>query len=651
MPPLDPPNLDDRRFQDIVDETKRLIPRFTPEWTNHNLSDPGVALVELFAWVGEMVLYRVNQVPDRMYSHFLGLVGVEPFPPSVAHTRLTFRLAAPATEPVVVPEGTAVSTVTVGGQEPVVFATSAEAVAVPPRLVAARTAGPDGAASTDAWEPLQVPGESVRCFPSSPIRDGDAFYLGCTDPLADLVLRLDVTAHAEGIGVDPTRPPLAWEVWSGEAWVPTVVDEDTTGGLNRDGAVTLLVGDRHAPLTIGGTTAYWLRARLLDRADGRPAYQASPHVGSVQVRTVGVSVPAEHAQAMPAEVLGRSDGRPGQRFAVSAAPVATRRGDERVVVVDHTGATEWDEVPDFSASGPDDRHVVWDSASGEVRFGPAVRQPDGRTRQHGAVPPDGAQVRVTGYRTGGGSRGNVGARTVTSLRTALPSVRSVANLVPATGGVDAETVDEAKVRGPLALRTGQRAVTASDFEQVARQASVEVARARCLPVPPDGPARPVHVLLVPQVRTDPRTHTIDDFVLSPRLLDVVAAELDLRRTVGVSVGLGAPFYHGVSVAALVRAVPGRPVQAVRERVVEAVTRFVHPLVGGPQGTGWPFGQTLTATAVAQVAEGVDGVLGVDEVTLFGYDLRNGRRVGEGRESLTIDADTLLLSAEHRVVVR
>jgi len=107
----------------------------------------------------------------------------------------------------------------------------------------------------------------------------------------------------------------------------------------------------------------------------------------------------------------------------------------------------------------------------------------------------------------------------------------------------------------------------------------------------------------------------------------------------------------VSVAALVRAVPGRPAQAVRERVVEALTRFVHPLVGGPHGTGWPFGQTLTATAVAQVVEGVDGVLGVDEVTLFGYDLRNGRRVGEGRESLTIDADTLLLSAGHRVVVR
>ena len=61
--PLPAPELDDRKFQDIVDEAKRLIPRFCPEWTNHNVSDPGVALIELFAWMSEMVLYRVNQVP------------------------------------------------------------------------------------------------------------------------------------------------------------------------------------------------------------------------------------------------------------------------------------------------------------------------------------------------------------------------------------------------------------------------------------------------------------------------------------------------------------------------------------------------------------------------------------------------------------
>jgi len=86
---LPAPDLDDRRFQDIVDEAKRLIPRYCPEWTNHNLSDPGVALIELFAWMSEMILYRLNQVPERFYSKFLELIGIEPF--RTATSRSGFR--------------------------------------------------------------------------------------------------------------------------------------------------------------------------------------------------------------------------------------------------------------------------------------------------------------------------------------------------------------------------------------------------------------------------------------------------------------------------------------------------------------------------------------------------------------------------------
>src|SRR5436190_15556095 len=90
---LPTPTLDDRRFQDIVDEAKRLIPKYCPEWTNHNLSDPGVALIELFAWMTDIFLYRLNQVPDRYYSKFLELVGVAPYPPAVAHADVTFLLS------------------------------------------------------------------------------------------------------------------------------------------------------------------------------------------------------------------------------------------------------------------------------------------------------------------------------------------------------------------------------------------------------------------------------------------------------------------------------------------------------------------------------------------------------------------------------
>lgn len=649
MAPFDPPNLDDRTFQDIVDETKRLIPRFTPEWTNHNVSDPGVALIELFAWMSEMVLYRVNQVPDRMYVHFLNLVGIEPFPPSVARTDLTFWFSAPAERTIRIPVGTEVSTVG-DDADSVVFSTSSDALVAPPELMAAKTATADGVRIQDAWEDITVPGASAVCFPSEPVAPDDALYLGARASMAGYAVRLDLDAHAEGIGVDPRNPPLAWEAWDGESWVTAHVELDTTGGLNKAGSVVLLVPQRHEPLVLGGVLAYWLRVRLLRPQPGQPTFQASPQVSGVGLRAVGVSVPAEHATRVPGEFLGRSAGVPGQSFRVSVAPVAARRDGEGVVVVDRTGSRRWDEVSDFSASGPTDRHVVWDSVTGDVRFGPAIRHPDGAMRQHGAVPPDGAEIRVESYRTGGGARGNVGARTLTAMRTGLPFVASVSNTAPATGGVDAESVAEARARGPLTLRTGQRAVTASDYESITRQASVLVARARCLPATQTGSAT-VRVLVVPQLRTDPRLHRIDDFALTPELFSAVAGALDARRMVGVPVEVGTPYYQGVSVAALVRALPGRPAALVRQRVIDTLTAFVHPLTGGPDGGGWPFDTPLTATTAAQAVESVDGVLAVDELQLFEYDLRNGKRIGGGRESIALAEHALFLSADHRVVVR
>jgi len=646
--PLPPPNLDDRSFQDIVDETKRLIPRFTPEWTSHNVSDPGVALIELFAWMSEMVLYRVNQVPDKLLIHFLNLAGIEPFPPSVAQADITCWLSAPAEGPVRIPAGTQVATSDASAADAVVFTTTRDADLSPLTLRGVHTAHAGEDRRTDGWDDLHYPGSALVCFPT--LTAGDAAYFGFAQPLADLAVRLTVEAEAEGIGVDPVNPPLAWEVWGGEAWLPVTVHADATGGLNRDGQLVLLVPGAHEPLTLAGTAAHWLRVRLVHPAPGQPTYQASPRLAGMTAQVVGVTVPAEHAAAAGPESLGRSTGAAGQQFRLSARPVAGRRPEEHVRVIQHDSAEDWTEVADFAASGPTDRHVVWNATEGTIRFGPQIRYPDGTTRQHGAIPPDGAEIVVTGYRHGGGSAGNVGPGTLTVLRSTVPFVARVENLHPATGGVDAETVEEATVRGPLTLRTGERAVTAGDFERIVRQTSVEVARARCLPAPDRGPGG-VRVLVVPQVRTPPDRQRIDDFALSRPLFTAVSKALDLRRPVGVGVEVGTPYYQGVSVAALLRALPGRPVALVRQRVVDVLGRYINPLTGGPDGTGWPFDTDLTAAALAQLAEAVDGVERVEEVVLFEYDLRTGQRLGEGQESLRLDPDSLFLSAQHRVVVR
>ena len=74
--PLEIPNLDDRRWEDLVAEARSLIPRTAPAWTDHNVHDPGITIVELFAWLTEMQLYRVNRVSERHREVFARLAGV-----------------------------------------------------------------------------------------------------------------------------------------------------------------------------------------------------------------------------------------------------------------------------------------------------------------------------------------------------------------------------------------------------------------------------------------------------------------------------------------------------------------------------------------------------------------------------------------------
>jgi len=644
------PDLDDRRFQDIVDEAKRLIPRYCPEWTNHNLSDPGVALIELFAWMSEMILYRLNQVPDRFYTKFLELVGIQPFPPSVARADLTFWLSTVLDHEVVVPAGTQVATYGAVEGDDVVFSTTTDLVIAPPELIAARTSqAGNEELFADVWDDLRYEGGVVVCFQSTPLTPGDAFYLGFDNTLAGNLVRLGVEASIEGIGVDPDRPPLIWEAWSGEAWLPIRVHGDTTGGLNRNGTLSLVMPRNHEPVTLGGSRAWWIRARLLYPALGQPPYQASPQIRWVRAETLGGTVAAEHAVAVGLETLGRSNGQPSQSFQVARPPVLPRREGERIRVVTADGVEEWNEVDDFTASTATDRHFTWDGASGVVRFGPRVRYADGSLRQHGAVPRDGSEIVATRYRHGGGGVGNVGAGTLSVLRTTVPFIDRVSNLAAATGGVDAESVENAKLRGPMTLRTGSRAVTAHDYERLTLESSVEVARARCLA--PSDPGGPVRLLVVPHVRSLPELHKLDDFALSEPLVATISEHLDERRVLGTTIEVGVPYYQGVTVAVLIRALPGRPATLVRQRALDLLCEFVNPLTGGVEGDGWPFDTDINAAPIAQMLEAVEGVDRVEEVLLFEYDLRNGRRHGGGQELIHLDSQSLFLSASHQVVVR
>ena len=118
-------------------------------------------------------------------------------------------------------------------------------------------------------------------------------------------------------------------------------------------------------------------------------------------------------------------------------------------------------------SGPLDPHYTLDSVSGEVRFGPSIRQPAGDERQYGKIPPADRRIRFSMYRAGGGIIGNVGQRTITVLKSSIPYIAAVTNFEPARGGIDTETLENAKLRAPRMLKASPRAVTQEDYENLA----------------------------------------------------------------------------------------------------------------------------------------------------------------------------------------
>jgi len=640
------PNLDDRRFQDLVDEAKRLVQQRCPEWTDHNVSDPGVTLIELFAWMTDQLVYRLNRVPDRNYVKFLELIGVTLFPPTAAKTQVTFWLAAPQPDTVTIAAGTQVATLRTDTSEAIAFATT-EDLPIIPCALGRLGSMIDGKTLRDHGESLEK-GAGVFAFQEVP-QPGDALYVGLTEAVPSNAVRLRFKASIEGVGVDPTNPPLVWEAWTGDDWEPCELDSDSTGGLNRDGDVVLHVPKTAVASLIAKQRAGWLRGRVTEPVEGQPVYSASPKVSGLTAITVGGTVDAVNAELVHAEDVGISEGVPGQRFALKRGPVVP--GDDAPVleVAGDTGWDEWTHVADFAASGPDDRHFTLDTSSGEIRFGPAVRLADGSFRRYGAIPVKGAHLRLQEYRVGGGRRGNVAPRAIAVMKSSIPFISRAENRRPARGGVDGEDIENAKVRGPIRLRARGRAVTTEDYEQLSREAAPEIARVRAVAAGDGADAGSVRVLIVPSAGADQGRLRFDQLVPNPDTLQKVTDRLEECRVIGTRAIVEPPVYRGITVVARLRARPRVNPSRLQEEALLALYEYFHPITGGPDGTGWPFGRPINVGEVYSVLQGLRGTEIVEDARLFGADPVTGQR-GQQTPRLELEPHALVFSYEHQVMV-
>jgi predicted phage baseplate assembly protein len=655
--PLPDINLDDRSFNDLFNELRRRIPVYTPEWTDFNDSDPGITLLQLAAYLQDMIIWRLNQVPEKNYQKFLELVGLNLLPSAAAHADLTFTLSAgsPAQS---ISAGTQVG-MSGGGGAPIIFETDVPLTAVSLSLQAVQSF--DGSRYT-----LQTDANAVNGPPGYPAlsntpQTNAALYLGFDQAFPAGTHRLTVYAGDQGVPapvqgggtlsslpsgilqngcvslIPGTANPLAtpsppvqgyWEYWAGPTsqWQQLTIVSDSTIALTQSGAVTFTAPTDAQAAQVGllitptDPQRFWIRFRI-DQVIGS-GYATPPFVEGILLNTV----PATNAVTEQNVLLGAATGLPNQTVQLPLVPVLPHPSVAGIIAVnqgDGNGYVTWTEAEDFAGYGPNDQVYTLDYATGLVSFGDGV---------NGAIPSwlsgdgsnsetaDQVNIQATSYQYGGGTSGNTAAGTITTLLSPIRFVAGVTNQRPSYGGADEETVTQAQVRAPMVLRTSNRAVTGEDFAFLAMQTpGAQIARAQAFPLlnpnfrvgSPAAGATPQPEVPVPGTVTVivvPQSITVPNPIPSAGVLQLVAQWLDQFRLLTAELYVAPPHYRQVTIEASVIAQPTADAGIVEAGVVNTLLAYFHPLSGGRNGTGWDFGGTIYFSETYRQILDVPGVL-------------------------------------------
>lgn len=368
---------------------------------------------------------------------------------------------------------------------------------------------------------------------------------------------------------------------------------------------------------------------------------------SIPAGKTEVEVLAHHCELIEGELVGKGTGIGGLSVSVSRPPIIGRIEDELDLVVgveaaageldERAPAREfggksyrvWPEVENFSQLELGSFAYVVDRAAGNISFAPLVRTRDESgllqeaSQALAAVPALGREIRVW-YQRGGGATGNVAANTLTVLKDPIPGV-SVNNPGAAVGGRSAESVENALVRGPQELHSLQRAVTARDFETLAKRSGA-VSRARAFTKAALWKyATPgvVEVVLVPFVDERQQGEAIAAAQLqalqTEESRERIQNALNERCPMVTKCVVGWAHYQTVKVHARVVAHAEEDAVALKKRVVDRLNSAINPIPTKSHG-GWRFGQALRTSSVYDAALAEPGVSYVDDVKFVVEDV-------------------------------
>lgn len=680
--PIRPPALDDRDFADLVEELLDRVSAHTPEWSPR-LGDPGRTMIELFAWLTDTILYRANLIPERQRLAFLRLLGLglRPAIPArgiVSLSREDETIGVVSLQPFATIKGPVPfetqSEITV---LPVTAATfykrslsSTEAAAFSSDLQAALSQI-YGVAATAATPYVTTPvfaSAQTENFNLATAAIDQCLWLALLAPQPERVAKVrEALGRTDEGGQSPlinvgavplievpdrffgedaleigprARLPFTWEISTGREvndrpeYLPLREVADSTGGLIRPGIFRLALpapafigalsndvqtdpqagtGDRPPRLDDPETAA-----RLVTWIRLRPTAVMS----NFELSWVGINaVEIDQRQTLLDRIIGVSNGSANPEFSLPAQSVDPQ---SLIVEIDepNQGYRPWRAIEDLSLADRDDKVYQLDTEAGTVRFGDGLR---------GQLLPVGQRVRVARMRAGGGRAGNLPVGTLTEisaqdLRGNPVSKLKVQQPLPTQGGEDAEDLAVAEQRIPAFLRHRDRAVTSSDYRQLAADTpGVRVGRVEILPR--------FHPHRVPQaggLSADEIPGVVSVMVLpfkgsatppNPRpdrpFLEAVHAYLDSRRPLGTELYVIGAQYRPLGLSVGVELRDGFNRDSVLLSIRTALFEFLWPLIPGDlSGQGWRLGQAVRDRDLETLVARVEGVRSVDRVNLF-----------------------------------
>lgn len=622
---LPKPELDDRTFTQLIDEARKLIPNFAPEWTDHNLSDPGITLLELFSWITETYLYRINYIGERHRLKYLKLLEAYPYPLKPSVIDFTFE----SEETVLLTKGEKIFT-TISEKE-IVFELKEDITITPARLVKIIVDEMTNGVY-DRTKMNEQPDQFFSAF-SLNIQNNCALYLGFDRPSDSLSFTcylyekdlINPGKHGEELEYDFNNSILKWEYFTKTGWKHIKPIKDDTKNFKKSGRIDFndLKDWIATSIYTSEGNYYWLKCVVIESS-----FEYPPRIEKIRLNT---------CQAIQGETIINkeewiSNGLPNQKYTLKLKPVIN---NTVVVSIDNIYA---EEQADFDGSYSQDNHFILNSKQGEIIFGDGF---------NGKVPLPGAIIKVEGYRVCKGAEGNLKEGYQWTLKEEKFKKIKINNFTPATGGADNETLDDAIARFIKELHIPFTAVTSSDFEYLAiNTPGLRVAKAKALPNyhPEKGSLKGfVTIIVIPFT-------PLEYFEKPPQPSDgfknAICKHINEHRLLGTAIYITGPEYVKVTVSIEISILETYQAENIRTSVIRELNKFLHPVFGGREHKGWIIGRNVYRSEIFEEIEKIKGIKCIRKLLIYGD---KGNSDSEGNLILPSPLHTIY-SGKHSVSI-